>query len=164
MIKIPTRYEEIVDAKSRLKEIFDNKGWNSIQGCSLKHCIYTQALDGSDNSQFREMTKTMRNNGQDPTQQIEHYRAKIIERYYETIERNKRYGMKIDPEIAGTRKKHIVYVYACVGGTVSSKRLLSVKVGNVIKDVEKEASEEAISKLKRLGIYIVPKDPQSGNV
>lgn len=43
--EIPLKYEDLFDAKSRLKEIFDNQGWNTMPGCSLKQCLVTVEVD-----------------------------------------------------------------------------------------------------------------------
>lgn len=42
---ISLKYEDLFDAKSRLKEIFDAQGWNSVQACSLSKCLVTYELD-----------------------------------------------------------------------------------------------------------------------
>lgn len=43
--EIPLKYEDLFDAKSRLKEIFDNQGWNNLPGCSMKKCLVTLEVD-----------------------------------------------------------------------------------------------------------------------
>jgi dsRNA-specific ribonuclease len=43
--EIPIKYEDLFDAKSRLKEVFDSQGWNNIKGCNLGNCLVTIDVD-----------------------------------------------------------------------------------------------------------------------
>jgi len=43
--EISLKYEDLFDAKSRLKEIFDAQGWDRVKGCTLKNCLVTLELE-----------------------------------------------------------------------------------------------------------------------
>jgi len=130
-IKIPVTYEEIVDPKSRLKEIFDMMKWSDTKGCNLKKCV--QIYDVDENS---------------------------IQKYI--YEMNK-LRQEPDPEIVGTEKRFMAFVYACVRSHEGSRTLLSVKLGNNKTVPELVACKEAITKLKRIGIFKIPPDPEGDN-
>lgn len=56
--KISLEYEDVFDAKSRLKEVFDAKQWNSTPGCRLNDCLFVMEKNEQAINRYR---KEMRN-------------------------------------------------------------------------------------------------------
>jgi len=53
---ISLEYEDVFDAKSRLKEVFDSRKWNDLQGCRLSDCLY--AMDNNEKAIFKYNKET----------------------------------------------------------------------------------------------------------
>lgn len=165
-IDIPITYKEVFDAKSRMKELFDAKGWNSSRDCNIGRCLqvfdlvtgtgkksYTQPPGGF----FRDVDprpaalaafrrgSVMKN---DPPM------ATAFVAYKKALR-----GKQPDDEILNTSDRFLVLGFACVRGDQDSKTLLAVTTGNKIAETEQAAAEIVIEKLARRGIWLPEPDP-----
>ena len=133
-IKISIRYEDIFDAKSRLKRLFDAKGWSTITGCSLNNCLRVYSLE-------------------EPRE----YDAGMMA-YRRSLPNN----MKPSQMVLETKDRFLVLGYACDPKDPRNKQLLSVSTGNKKAIVEQIVAEEIIDKLRQKGVYVLPTDPYKG--
>jgi len=52
--KISLEYEDVFDAKSRLKELFDANQWNDVNGCRLNDCLFAMEKNEQAINRYRK--------------------------------------------------------------------------------------------------------------
>ena len=121
---ISLEYEDVFDAKSRLKEVFDAKKWNDIAGCRLSDCLYSMEVN-----------------------------EKSLDKYMKESSRNKGFA-NTNSSIVNSNDRFIAFGYACIDGNPKNKTLLSVTTANKKKNAEQKAADEVIKRLTRMGISL----------
>jgi len=121
---ISLEYEDVFDAKSRLKEVFDAKKWNDIPGCRLSDCLFAMEVN-----------------------------EKSLNKYVTESKKNKGFASNTNA-IMSTNDRFIAFGYACIDGNPKNKTLLSVATANKKKNAEQKAADEVINRLTRMGISL----------
>ena len=132
-VEISIKYEEVFDAKSRMKSLFDAQNWNNEPGCRLGDCLRLYTLQDSGGKRGQH--------------------EKAMEAYLRALPR----GERPDPSILETTDRFLVLGYACLKGRV--KTFLAVGTGNKKAEIEQSVADEVIEKLRRKGIWLTPSDP-----
>ncbi len=121
---IPTTYDQIHDAVSRLKAIFDRKGWNKNKECSMEKngkCLQIYDIDETSINKYKHEAKNA--------------------------------GWPLKKEILNMEYGFISFAYACVKSGSTYRTLLAVETDYIKMDAKQKAAEEAIKQLdKRFGI------------
>lgn len=147
-LDLSLRYEDVFDAKSRMKELFERQGWSRIQGCRLSDCLRVFELTAQPDGKNQR--------GKHPPRDSNQLRNFAMNAYRTALGR----GVQPDPAILNTTNRYLALGMACVYGDPVNKKLYSVKTGNKIAEVEQAAAEDVLTLLRRKGIFIVPNDPQ----
>lgn len=133
-IKISIKYEDVFDAKSRLKALFDIQQWSSSKGCTIGDNLKTYNLQDPRNPALRDQA---------------------MNTYMRSLER----GMKLDENITNTTDRFLTMGYVCLHGDPYRKTFISAATSNRKLDAEKKVCEKMIDFLKKRGIWIPPSDP-----
>ncbi len=133
-IDIPTSYEEVFDPISRMKELFDQQGWNDVNvfpgWCSSHQCLVTYNTKTQMNEIIQQMTKLVK------------------------------YNPSSKGDVIDLTDNFISFGYACTethqGNPI--KKILSGASANKEQKSRHLAADRLIEKLRTLGIYkkVVP--------
>ena len=144
---IPRTYEALFDAKSRLKEIFDNQGWSTAPGCSLKQCLVTLDIDENSINRYRR--------------ELEQLKQPIDNTVLETTDKYITFGYAC---LANNRKKLLVITTANTKSnseqtaaeiiiTRLARMNISISIPDMYENKAAKAKNYTISKIPRSKLY-----------
>ncbi len=136
---ISTEYNEVFDAVSRLKLVFDNKGWNQHRKTSINHCLQCIELNEESLKKYKkEITLEL----------LE--KCKIEYLYNHPKEK-----IEGDFNLLNIKDRWICFGYSPCKNTLDKKlQLYAVKTAGTKAKAKEKAAEEIINRLRRIGVTI----------